>query len=66
MKIQVNGTEHEVTAGTTLAELVASLELKTDRIAAERNLKVVPKAEHGSTVLEDGDRIEIVTFVGGG
>jgi sulfur carrier protein len=66
MKIHVNGTEHDVAEGTTLAELVASLKLKTDRIAIERNQKVVPRAEHAATVLEDGDRIEIVTFVGGG
>jgi len=66
MKVHVNGTEREVAPGTTLAQLVESLQLKTDRIAAERNMKVIPKTEHAGTVLQDGDRIEIVTFVGGG
>ncbi|MCC7509928.1 MAG: sulfur carrier protein ThiS [Planctomycetes bacterium] len=66
MKVSVNGTVREVEAGTTVAELVALLQLRTERIATERNLKVLPKARYAETVLEEGDRLEIVTFVGGG
>jgi thiamine biosynthesis protein ThiS len=66
VKITVNGNEREVEPGTTIAALVEALGLRTDRIATERNLKVVPKARYGETALVDGDKLEIVTFVGGG
>lgn len=66
MKITVNGKEHEVAAGTTVAQLIEHLHLKNDRIATERNLQLVPKAQYPHTVLVDGDKLEIVTFVGGG
>ncbi len=66
MKITVNGKERDVAAGTTVAQLVAELNLKTDRIATERNLAVVPKASYAQTALLEGDKLEIVTFVGGG
>lgn len=66
MQIHVNGAPREIEPGTTLAQLIAALALKTDRIAAERNLELVPRAEYPRTVLVDGDKLEIVTFVGGG
>lgn len=66
MKITVNGTEREVTPGTTVAQLIESLQLSTGRIATERNLKLLPKVQYSETQLADGDRLEIVTFVGGG
>ncbi|MBX3472791.1 MAG: sulfur carrier protein ThiS [Planctomycetes bacterium] len=66
MKITVNGKEHEVAAGITVAQLIEHLQLKNDRIATERNLQLVPKAQYPHTVLADGDKLEIVTFVGGG
>ncbi len=66
MKVRVNGTEREVDAGTTVAALVTQLQLRTERIATERNLKVLPRSRYAETVLEEGDRLEIVTFVGGG
>ncbi|MCZ7606448.1 MAG: sulfur carrier protein ThiS [Planctomycetota bacterium] len=66
MKITVNGTEREVAEGTTIAQLIEQLKLRTDRIATERNLDVVPKARYAETRLADGDKLEIVTFVGGG
>lgn len=66
MKITVNGDAKDVPEGTTLAQLIAGLDLKTDRIATERNLDVVPKAKYAETVLHEGDRLEIVSFVGGG
>lgn len=66
MKISVNGNEREVPEGTTIAQLIEQLALKTDRIATERNLSVVPKAKYAETQLVDGDKLEIVTFVGGG
>ncbi|MCC6464510.1 MAG: sulfur carrier protein ThiS [Planctomycetes bacterium] len=66
MQITVNSQPREVPEGTTLARLVEDLGLRRDRIAAERNLKVVPKAQYEATALREGDRLEIVTFVGGG
>jgi thiamine biosynthesis protein ThiS len=66
MKLTVNGNEREVADGTTIAQLIEQLKLRSDRIATERNLKVVPKAQYAQTALADGDKLEIVTFVGGG
>ena len=66
MKVSVNGKLHDLAEGTTLAQLIEQLALKTDRIATERNLDVVPKAKYAETRLADGDKLEIVTFVGGG
>lgn len=65
MNIQVNGEPHHVTAAT-VSELIAELGLDPRKVAVERNLEIVPKSLHGRTALADGDRIELVQFVGGG
>ncbi|MFW2341264.1 sulfur carrier protein ThiS [Brevundimonas sp.] len=65
MHIQVNGEEREV-AAATLTALVEELGLDPRKVAIERNLEIVPKSLHHTTALADGDRIEIVQFVGGG
>lgn len=64
--IVINGETRSVTAGTTVAALVVELGFGDRRVAVERNREVVPRAQHGSTVLAAGDRLEVVTFVGGG
>ena len=64
--ILVNGRPHPVAPGTTVAELVRALELASDRVAIERNGAVVRRADHASCRLAPGDRIEVVTLVGGG
>ena len=66
MRIFVNGNAHEVEAKTTISGLVAALGLGGGPVAVERNREVVPRAEHANTELHDGDRLEIVHFVGGG
>lgn len=66
MKVQVNGNDHEVADGTTLGRLLGRLELGRVRVAVERNFEIVPRDTYDATVLEEGDRLEIVTFVGGG
>ena len=66
MRIVVNGERRDVPAGITVRELLASLALKTRAVAVERNLKIVPAAEHAACTLSEGDRLEIVTLVGGG
>ena len=65
MRIQVNGDTRDVVATTILA-LVEELGFDVRKVAVERNLAIVPKSLHAVTALEDGDRIELVQFVGGG
>ena len=66
MKVTVNGAERNVPDGFTLGQLVRELGLEKNPIAIELNLQVVPRARHGETPLAEGDRLEIVTLVGGG
>jgi sulfur carrier protein len=66
MKILLNGQSHEVAAQTTLAALLAQLNLESRHVAVEVNLEVVPRARHAECVLHEGDALEIVTLVGGG
>ena len=63
--VKINGKALDI-AGKTLAEYVSSTDYDPKRIAVERNGEIVPKAMYGETVLEDGDCVEIVRFVGGG
>ncbi|CAN7200446.1 sulfur carrier protein ThiS [Brevundimonas sp. LjRoot202] len=65
MRIQVNGEPREVVAATVLA-LVEELGLDVRKVAVERNLEIVPRSLHGATPVADGDRFEVVQFVGGG
>ncbi|HEY0600964.1 sulfur carrier protein ThiS [Brevundimonas sp.] len=65
MRIQVNGEPREVAAATVLA-LVEELGLDVRKVAVERNLEIVPRSLHGVTPIAEGDRIEVVQFVGGG
>jgi sulfur carrier protein len=65
MRIQVNGDTRDVAARTIL-ELIGELGFDVRKVAVERNLGIVPKSLHAETRLEDGDRIELVQFVGGG
>jgi thiamine biosynthesis protein ThiS len=64
--VSVNGENVDVPAGSTLTDLLDRLRLDKARIAVEHNLRVVPRVEHGTLRLNHGDRLEIVTFVGGG
>ena len=66
MRCVVNGEPREVPAGTTVAALLEALGVDRRRIAVERNREIVPRAAHAETVLDEGDRLEIVTMVGGG
>lgn len=65
MRIQVNGEHREVAASTILA-LVEELGLDVRKVAVEHNLEIVPRSLHAATALSDGDRVELVQFVGGG
>lgn len=66
MQIFLNGETREVADGMSVEALVLTLADDPRGVAIERNLEIVPKAEHGSTILQDGDRLEVVQFVGGG
>lgn len=66
MKLTVNGESKSVPEGFTLAQLVRELGLERNPIAIELNREVVPRDRHGETRLAEGDRLEIVTLVGGG
>ena len=62
----VNGEERLVADGRTIADLLAELRLGGRRIAVEMNRDIVPRAEYAFRSIREGDRIEIVQFVGGG
>jgi sulfur carrier protein len=66
MQLTVNGQDRELEEGTTIAQLLEQLELDPRMLAVERNLNLVPRTQHASTPLAAGDRIEVVTLVGGG
>jgi sulfur carrier protein len=66
MEITVNGQPHQVPEGTTVAQLIRLLELHRSACAAEVNAQLVPRRDHDSAQLASGDRVELVTLVGGG
>ncbi len=66
LDIEVNGEARRVPAGSTVKTLLASLGLGDAMVAVERNEEVVPRAKHEVTLIEAGDRLEVVHFVGGG
>jgi thiazole synthase len=66
MTVVVNGYELPVEPGTTVLRLLAELGLSSGQVAVERNLDLIPRAEFANTCLAAGDRVEVVTLVGGG
>ena len=65
MQLLVNGEPREFRA-STVAAMIGELGLDTRKVAVERNLVIVPKSRFAETSLHEGDRIEIVHFIGGG
>lgn len=66
MILTINGEPRDFPDGLTLAALIAQLGMKADRVAVELNLEIVPRGNWDATQLKDGDKLEIVHFVGGG
>jgi sulfur carrier protein len=66
MKLQINGEQRNFPDGLTVATLVEHLGMKADRVAVELNLEIVSRTQWQGTSLKDGDKLEIVHFVGGG
>ena len=66
MTIKLNGDPHEIPGPLSVTELLHQLEIDARRVAVELNLAVVKKAAYDSSVINDGDEVEVVNFVGGG
>jgi sulfur carrier protein len=66
MQLHINGDQRDFPDGLTVAALVAQLGMKPDRVAVELNLDIVPRSQWETTALKDGDKLEVVHFVGGG
>jgi thiamine biosynthesis protein ThiS len=66
MQVVINGEDRNFEAPLTLAGLIQALGMKTDRVAVELNREILPREQWDRTQLADGDRLEIVHFVGGG
>lgn len=64
--VKINGKSIENIDGKTIAEYLSSSGYDAKRVAVELNGDILPKAQYDSTVLQDGDSVEIVSFVGGG
>ena len=66
LKIIINGDPADIRDGSTVAGLLEDLQIGRDRVAVEVGLEIVPKARYDTHTLLEGDRVEIVQFVGGG
>ncbi len=66
MTIQLNGDQHNIQAGMSAAALLRQLEIRLDQVAVEVNLEIMDKGGFESRLLQDGDRVEVMSFIGGG
>ena len=66
LQIQVNGESRDCPSGATVGDLLRELDLKTERVAVELNLEILDRREFDRRGLKAGDRVEILSFIGGG
>ncbi len=66
IQIQVNGEQRGCQAGATVGDLLRELAIKTERVAVELNLEILDRKEFDQRGLKQGDRVEILSFIGGG
>jgi thiamine biosynthesis protein ThiS len=66
MQVVINGEARQLVDGITVSLLLEELQIPATRVALELNLEIVPKADFAERTVQDGDKIEIVHFVGGG
>ena len=66
IQIQVNGEQRDCRAGATVGDLLRELAIKTERVAVELNLEILDRMEFDRRSLKQGDRVEILSFIGGG
>lgn len=66
LQIQVNGQPRDCRSGSTVGDLLRELEIKTERVAVELNLEILDRKDFERRSLKQGDRVEILSFIGGG
>ena len=66
MQIHVNGEPRDYAVGLTIADLLSHLDIRGDRVAVELNLEILDRGQFPTRTLKDGDRVEIISFIGGG
>ena len=66
LTILLNGNQTDIAEGSGIGDLIKALGLETDRVAVELNRRIVRSVDWGSTTISEGDKVEIVHFVGGG
>lgn len=66
MRVTINGEERHLAAPVSVDALLSQLGLERAKIAVERNLEIVPRSQYCEVTVADGDRLEIVQFIGGG
>ena len=66
VSVTINGEARQLEAALKLSDLLAQLGIESTKIAVERNLEIVPRSQYARVTLADGDRLEIVQFIGGG
>ena len=66
IKIILNGEEKEVNKENTIKDLLENINVKSPMLVVERNLEIVPKEQYETCQLQDGDKLEVVSFFGGG
>jgi thiamine biosynthesis protein ThiS len=66
MRVTINGEHRDIMTGVSVDDLLRTLGIDARKVAVERNLEIVPKSRFGATHIDDGDRLEIVHFIGGG
>ena len=66
MRITLNGDPYEIAEPLTISRLLATLEIDVRRVAVEHNLVIVKRATYDAAIVQPGDQVEIVNFVGGG
>ena len=66
MEITLNGEKFTLETGSNIVNLIDKLDLDVDKLAIERNLEIIPKSKFAMTIIEEGDKLEIVHFIGGG
>ena len=66
VSVTINGEEQSLVEVLSLADLLLTLDIRKGKVAIERNLEIVPRSLYAQTMVEEGDRLEIVHFIGGG
>ena len=66
MEITLNGEKYTLETGNNIVDLIEKLGLNINKLAIERNLEIVPRSKFAMTIIEEGDKLELVHFIGGG